>query len=170
MKYNLVSLSVIATMLALAGCSEDISAENKSSAAASQEVSVENTLLQEWKGPYQGLPAFDTVKLSDLKPALETAMAENLAEMDAITNNPDAPTFENTIVALERSGKLMNRVGTFRGIWRSNMSTSESREINAEMAPVLSAFYSKITQNEALFARIKAVYASGSATGGPVDV
>ncbi|WP_417624869.1 M3 family metallopeptidase [Paremcibacter congregatus] len=158
MKYNLVSLSVIATMLALAGCSEDISAENKSSAAASQEVSVENTLLQEWKGPYQGLPAFDTVKLSDLKPALETAMAENLAEMDAITNNPDAPTFENTIVALERSGKLMNRVGTFRGIWRSNMSTSESREINAEMAPVLSAFYSKITQNEALFARIKAVY------------
>ncbi|VAV88050.1 Dipeptidyl carboxypeptidase Dcp, partial [hydrothermal vent metagenome] len=117
-----------------------------------------NTLLAKWTGPYGGTPAFDTVKLADLKPALEIGMAKNLAEIDAITSVTDAPSFENTIVALERSGRDLSRVFRYWGIWSSNMSSPEFRAIQKEMAPKLSEFNSKITQNEALFARVKAVY------------
>ncbi len=117
-----------------------------------------NTLLAEWTGPYQGVPAFDQVKLEDIKPAFEKAMEQNLAEVDAIVANPEAPTFENTIVAMEAAGQALNRIYPYYGIWSSNVNSPEFREIQKEMAPKLSAFYSKINQNEGLFARVKAVY------------
>ena len=117
-----------------------------------------NPLLVQWSGPYQGVPAFDKVKVSQLKPAIEIAMSEKLAEIDEIANNPDAPTFENTIVAMERTGETLDRIFTYWGIWSSNMSTPEFRTLQAEMAPKLSAFTSKINQNQKLFNRIKAVY------------
>ncbi|MBU2926148.1 M3 family metallopeptidase [Colwellia sp. 1_MG-2023] len=117
-------------------------------------------LLAKWEGPYQGVPAFDKVSLAGLIPAMEEAMKINLAEIDAIANNPQAPTFENTIVAMERTGKDLARVFTYYGIWRSNESSPEFREIQAKMAPTLSAFFSKINQNEALFARVQAVHNS----------
>ena len=60
----------------------------------------ENPLLQPWVGPYGGVPPFDKVRVEDFKPALETAMAENLAEIDRIANDPAPPTFENTIAAI----------------------------------------------------------------------
>ena len=82
----------------------------------------------------------------------------NLAEIDAITANTDPATFENTIVALERSGRTLSRIFSYWGIWSSNMSTPEFRSIQREMAPRLSAFNSQITQNEALFERVRAVY------------
>lgn len=119
-----------------------------------------NTLLAEWSGSYQGVPAFDKVKLEDLKPALEAGMQQSLAEIDAITNNPEPANFENTIVAMERGGKILDRIFTYWGIWSSNVSTPEFREIQKEMAPKLAAFRSKINQNTQLFERIKAVYES----------
>ncbi|HSG81204.1 MAG TPA: M3 family peptidase, partial [Gemmatimonadota bacterium] len=64
-----------------------------------------NLLLAEWTGPYSGVPAFDRMDLAAVKPALEAGMAMNLAEIDAITENPEPPTFENTIAALERTGR-----------------------------------------------------------------
>ena len=117
-----------------------------------------NVLLKEWEGPYQGVPAFDKMKLEDLKPALEKAMAMQLEEIDAIVANEEAPDFENTIVAMERSGAALDRLFAYYGIWSSNISTPEFREIQAEMAPKLSEFFSKISQNEGLFAKVKAVY------------
>lgn len=120
----------------------------------------ENPLLAEFKGPYGGVPAFDKMKLADLKPALEKGMELNLAEVDAIATNPEPPTFANTIIPLEKSGEALNRVFNYWGIWSSNMNSPEFREIQGEMVPVLSAFGSKITQNEKLFARVKAVYES----------
>lgn len=122
----------------------------------------QNTLLAEWSGPYGGVPAFDKVTLEELKPALETGMALNLAEIDAITANPEPANFENTILALEKSGADIGRVFTFYGIWGSNLSSPEFRDIQAEMAPKLADFNSKITQNEALFQRVKAVYESSA--------
>ncbi len=119
-----------------------------------------HSLLEEWSGPYGGVPAFGQVELSALKPSLEEGMKRNLAEIDAIANNPEPPTFENTIVALERTGRDIGRVFTYWGIWSSNRSTPEFREIQREMAPRLSEFRSKITQNEALFERVKSVYES----------
>jgi len=123
-----------------------------------------NILLQEWTGPYGGVPAFDKMKLEDVKPAMLRGMELHLADIDAITNNEAAPTFENTIVELERAGAELNRAYAYYGILSGNMSTPEFREIRKELAPLLSEFNTKITQNEKLFARIKAVYDASQET------
>ena len=104
---------------------------------------VDNVLLTEWTGPYEGVPAFDKMNLDDLKPALEHGMAKNLEEIDSIAGNPDPPTFENTIVELERVGRDLSRVLAFWSIWSSNLSTPEFRAIQTEMAPKLSEFRPK---------------------------
>jgi len=117
-----------------------------------------NVLLAQWSGPYGGVPAFDRMKLEDLKPALEAAMARKLEEVAAIAANPEPPSFENTIVAMERAGRDFDRVSAYFGIWSGNLSTPEFRKIQQEMAPKVSEFRSKITQNAALFRRIQAVY------------
>ena len=119
-----------------------------------------NPLLADWTGPYGGVPPFDKVRVADFKPALEAAMAENLANVDRIANDPAPPTFENTIVPLERSSRTLDRVGAIYGIWSSNMSSDEFQPIEREMAPKLAAFSDQITQNEPLFRRIEAVYNS----------
>ncbi|RKZ11423.1 M3 family peptidase [bacterium] len=137
-------------IFALAGCAAPGSEESGSSGT--------NALLAEWTGPYSGVPAFDAVELAELEPALEAAMALHLAELDVIGQESAAPTFQNTIVAMEDAGRDLDRVFVYYGIWSSNRSSEEFREIQREMAPRLSAYRSKITQNEALFKRIKAVY------------
>ncbi len=79
---------------------------------AGAEVAVSNPLLAPWKGPYGGVPPFDAVKVEQFKPALEAAMAEQLAEIDAIASDPAPPTFDNTLAAMERSGRALERVLT----------------------------------------------------------
>ncbi len=117
-------------------------------------------LLAKWQGPFEGVPAFDQVSLSGLVPAMEEAMALELAEVELIANNNDAATFDNTIVAMEKTGAELNRLFSYYGIWRSNKSSPEFRALQSEIGPKLSAFYSKINQNEKLFERISAVYHS----------
>lgn len=117
-----------------------------------------NKLLKTWTGPYMGIPAFDKIKVVDIKPAMLKAMELNLSEIEAIATNPEPPTFENTIVAMERSGKVLDRAFTYYGIFSSNMSSPEFREVQTELAPLFSEFQSKITQSEQLFQRIKTVY------------
>lgn len=117
-------------------------------------------LLAKWQGPFQGVPAFDQVTLAGLVPAMESAMADNLLEVALIANSQAEPTFDNTIVAMERTGAALNRLFTYYGIWRSNKSSPEFRALQSEIAPKLSAFYSKINQNQKLFDRISAVYHS----------
>ncbi|MFP4518673.1 MAG: M3 family metallopeptidase [Oceanicaulis sp.] len=119
-----------------------------------------NPLLAEWTGPYGGVPAFDAMDLQYLRPALEEGMDRYRAEIDAIASSPEAPTFENTIVELERAGDDLGRVFTYYGIWSSNLSSPEFREIQREMAPRISAFYSEINQNKDLFSRVQAVHQS----------
>ena len=126
--------------------------------AVSKEEQAKQQLLAKWTGPFQGVPAFDKVSIAGLKAALEEGMALNLAEIEAIANNPDAPTFENTIVEMERAGKVLRRIFSYYGIWSANKSSPEFREIQGEMAPKLSAFFSKINQNSKLFDRVAAVY------------
>lgn len=117
-----------------------------------------NPLLAAWTGPYAGVPPFDKVRVADFKPALETAMAEELREIAAIADNPAAPTFENTIVAMERTGAAKDRVQTVYGIWVGTLSTPEIRAIDKEMQPKLAAHNDAILQNASLFARIDAIY------------
>lgn len=120
----------------------------------------DNILLQPWSGPFGGVPPFDRVKIAGFKPALEAAMAERLRAIDAITANPAAPTFENTIVPFERSDARLNRVQAVYRVWSGNMSSAEFRPVEAEMAPKLAAHRDQIFQNSALFARIEAIYQS----------
>ena len=122
------------------------------------EMNQPNPLLAEWAGAHGGVPAFDHMDLDALKPALEAGMARQLAEIDAIAADPAPPDFENTIAAMERSGRALDRVLVYWGIWSSNVSTPEFRRIQADMAPRLADFSSTITQNRALFRRIRAVY------------
>lgn len=117
-----------------------------------------NILLKEWTGPYGGVPAFDQMNLEALKPALEKAMADKLEEITMISNLPEKPTFENTIIPLEKAGSVLDRVFTYYGIWSSNLSSEEFRAIQTEMSPKIAELQSKIIQNEALFRRIQAVY------------
>jgi peptidyl-dipeptidase Dcp len=117
-----------------------------------------NPLLAKWSGPYQGVPPFDKYKVEQFKPALEAGMAEALAETDKIAGDPEAPTFENTIAALERSGRTLTRVNNIFGIYSSTLSTPDFQAVEQEMAPKLAEFQDKINQNEKLFKRVEAVY------------
>ena len=119
-----------------------------------------NPLLGEWAGPYGGVPPFDKVQVALFKPALESAMNENLAEIDKVAKQTTAPTFDNTIVALEKAGRTFDRVTTIYGIWSSTMSTPDFQVVQREMAPKLAAFNDQITQNEPLFKRIETIYNS----------
>jgi peptidyl-dipeptidase Dcp len=120
----------------------------------------DNPLLAKWEGPYGGIPPFDRVQIPLFKPALEAAMAEQLSEIQRIASDPAPPDFENTIAALERSGRTLNRVATLYGVWGATMSSPEYQAVQREMAPRLAAFNDQINQNEPLFKRVEAVYNS----------
>lgn len=117
----------------------------------------QNPLLTEQNTPY-GVPAFDKVKIEHYMPAFEKAIAENKAEIEAIVNNPEAPTFANTIEALDRSGELLdNVVGVFFNVLEAD-GNDEMNKIAEEVTPLLSELSDGIVLNDALFQRVKAVY------------
>lgn len=128
--------------------------------AATAQNNADNPLLKKWTGPYGGVPAFNEYKVADFKPAIQFAIQEKLSEVDAIANNPKPATFENTIVAMERSGNTIERIMTVYGIYRSNLSSPEFSAIDRELSPKFSEFSDKINQNKKLFTRIEAVYNS----------
>ncbi len=119
-----------------------------------------NSFLNDWTGPYGGVPAFTDYKLQDLKPALEFAMQEKLNEIKKIVNNPKPATFTNTIVALEKTGKKFNQIYAVFGIYSSNMNSPEFAPIETEMTPKIYDLGNKVYQNSKLFARISKVYNS----------
>lgn len=117
----------------------------------------QNPLLSEQNTPY-GVPAFDKVKTEHYMPAFEEAIAQNKAEIEAIVSNPAEPTFDNTIVALDRSGELLDRVsGVFFNILEAD-GNDEMNRIAEEVTPLLSELSDGILLNEGLFRRVKAVY------------
>ncbi len=142
-----------ALLSVLGGCSPD---EVDVSATAS--VAYDNPLLAVWEGPYGGVPAFDELTVEALPGAFATAIELNLAEVERIATQSAAPTFDNTIVELERSGRALERVLVYYGVVRSNLATPEFRAIADDLAVQLSQFYSTRRRNKALFARIKSVY------------
>jgi peptidyl-dipeptidase Dcp len=115
-------------------------------------------LTAEWTGPYGGVPSFVNISPSDFKPAFEEAMASQLREINAIGTDDDPPDFENTIAALERSGKMFSRVHAIYSIWSGGLSTPEFQQVETELEPVLAAFEDSIYQHEALFRKISEVY------------
>ncbi|MEM9051346.1 MAG: M3 family metallopeptidase [Bacteroidota bacterium] len=117
----------------------------------------ENPFFQEWTTPF-GVPPFDQIKDEHYMPAFEKGMEENLAEIDAIVNNPDEPTFANTLEELERSGKLLTKVQRIFGNLTGSNTNETLQELQRELSPLLSAHSDKISLNEGLFDRVEAVY------------
>lgn len=156
-----------ALALALAACTpastDDSATDTAASDAATQETTVtadvatdDNPLLQTWDTPY-GVPPFSQLKDEHYLPAINVAIAELEAEIDAIANNPEPPTFENTIVALDKSGGLLSQVAlTF-----SNITATDTNDtlqgLATQIWPKVTAVSNSINFNEALFERVSAV-------------
>jgi peptidyl-dipeptidase Dcp len=133
-------------------------ADDPPAAAAQDEAVDPSPLLEPWPGPYGGVPPWDKITVDMFPPAFEAAMAGARAEMHAIRDNPEAPTFENTIVAMEKGNRQFGRLYAAWGVYQSNLATPEVQAIAREWSPKLSAFWSEISLDPKLFARVKSVY------------
>ncbi|UXP34157.1 M3 family metallopeptidase [Reichenbachiella agarivorans] len=116
-----------------------------------------NPLLLPFEGPFEVAP-FSKIKLVHYKPAIEQLIQESLLEIDALVNNPEPATFENTVVALDRSGKQLNQAAEVFFNLNSAETSDEMQTIAAELSPILTDYGNQIMQNEGLFARVKFVY------------
>lgn len=119
-----------------------------------------SAMLEPWTGPYGGVPPWNLVRQEEFIAAFDAAIAETQAEIDAIANNPQPPTFDNTIVALEKVGRTLERVDTLFSVHSSNLNLGPVPDIERAVSPKLAEHQDKITQNEKLFARIEAVFQS----------
>ena len=116
-----------------------------------------NPLVAEWNTPYQ-TPPFSKIEMKHYEPAVDYAIEQNRAEIDAIINNPEAPTFENTIVAMAESGELLGRVTGVFYVLNNCVTSPEMQQIALNISPKLTALSNDVSLNPELFARVKAVY------------
>ncbi|BFM10921.1 M3 family metallopeptidase [Simiduia litorea] len=153
-----ITLAVLST-----ACSNDDAKQTEQTmtkpetTAAAVETQASNPFFAE-SNLYFKLPPFDKIKDSDYAPAFERGMADQLAEMDAIANNPEAPSFENTLVAMEKTGDVLTRAANVFFAMTSANTNDTLEAIRSEMAPKLSAHQDAILLNEKLFQRVKAIY------------
>ena len=116
-----------------------------------------NPFFEEWDTPY-GTAPFSRIQMGDYLPAFQEGIARQKAEIQAIIDCPDAPTFENTVAAYERSGALLSKVsGVFYNLVESD-STPQMQALEEEILPLVTAASDEILMNADLFARVKAVY------------
>ena len=132
-------------------------AATEATASSDAAMSPDNPFAQPSSLPYQ-LPPFDRIRDSDYRAAFVDAMAAQRAEIDAIAHDPGTPTFANTVVALERSGRQLNRVTTVFFNLNTANGDDEMRRIETEMAPTLTAHQDAILLDPTLFGRIDALY------------
>ncbi len=118
----------------------------------------EPALLQEWTGPYEGVPPWDKVKVAQFPAAFQAAMHASKAEFEAMLAKPEAITFDNTITASELSGEKIGRLFSIWGVHSSNLSNPDVRKIQAEWEPKVSAFFSELSLDARYFQRVKYLY------------
>jgi peptidyl-dipeptidase Dcp len=168
-------------LAALAGCTTGqayTGVEAGSSAGARAEVAAEpapvqsaavpvpnNVLLADWSGPSGGVPPWDKVRAEQFPEAFQFGIDERRREYQAITSNRAAPTFENTIAAMERAGQRLDHVETMFSVMTSNLSTPQVQALDKEWSPKLAAASDEITLNPELFQRVKAVYDARDTAG-----
>jgi peptidyl-dipeptidase Dcp len=156
-------LIVIATTMALAACSQQPNGAatspttTTSSAATAATAMTSNPFFSASTLPFQA-PPFDKIKDADYQPAIDEGMKQQLAEIEKIANNPEAPTFENTYVAMEKSGVMLNRVmSVFSAITGANTNDALQKVQETE-APKLAAHHDAIYLNSKLFQRVETIY------------
>ena len=120
-------------------------------------MNAQNPFFEKYTTPYGTVP-FDKIKTEHYEPAIREGIRQQAAEIDAIVNKPEAPTFANTILAYEKSGELLDRVTTVFGNLRSAETNDDLQTLAQEMMPLLSEHSNNISLNEELFKRVKAVY------------
>jgi peptidyl-dipeptidase Dcp len=124
----------------------------------------DNPLLSESSLPYH-LPPFDKIKDEQFTPAIEAGMKEQLKEIEAIASNPEKPTFENTVVAMEKTGRNLDRAERVFSNLNAADTNPARQKIETEIAPKLAAHRDEIFLNQKLFARVQAVYDQRSKLG-----
>jgi len=165
-----------ASLFALTGCSANgLAMGGASPATLAEDARVARSvlpvqspraeLLQPWTGPYEGVPPWGQVTAPKLRAALLEGIELQRAEINAIANNPEPPTFANTMVAMQMAGEPLDRAGAIYGVMTSNIGSDDYQAVDTEVSPLLSAAGDEITFNEKLFRRVKAV-ADGAAAAG----
>ncbi len=132
----------------------------KTTAKATTKTPTNPLLVNWWNGPHGGVPMFDKVKIADFQPAMEEGMVEARKAIEAITSNPKEATFENTILEMEKSARVLERTMTYYSVWSGGLSNAEFQEVEKTMSPKLAAFEDEVIQNSKLFKRIESVYNS----------
>ena len=169
----LTTLGFAALPVLLAGCWTTTAPANVPAAAPKPAVVItpsvpamvaSNPLLTPSTLPYQ-LPPFEQIKDEHFAPAFEQGMAEELKEIDAIAGNPAAPTFENTVVAMERTGDNLGRASRAFGILTGALTNPNLQKLETELAPKFAAHRDAIRLNSALFTRLSAVYDARTTLG-----
>jgi len=171
MKKHLLAVCLAASVPMLAACATtgaETAASNFGNAAAYQQAQTDvqtltaqanqDPLLKPWSGPHGGVPPWDQARAELVGPALELGVRLQEAEVQAIANNPARPTFENTMVPLQDSGRHLDRALTIFGVMTDNISNEQIQAVEAEWSPRITAAYNAITFNRALFNRINDLY------------
>ena len=157
---NPITLSIA---LALATTSIGLVTETVQ-AATKESVQTMNPFFQQSTLPYQ-YPQFDKIKDSDFAPAFDRGMADNTVEINAIANNPAAPSFDNTIIAMEKAGQILGRATTVFFNLSSANTNDALDKLDADYSPKFAAHFDSVYLNAKLFARIKILYNSRSTLG-----
>ncbi|MEZ5955811.1 MAG: M3 family metallopeptidase [Hyphomonadaceae bacterium] len=171
MKKQLLAVCLAASVPMLAACATtgaETAASNFGNAATYQQAQSDvqtltaqanqDPLLKPWSGPHGGVPPWDQARAELVGPALELGVRLQEAEVQVIANNPARPTFENTMVPLQDSGRHLDRALTIFGVMTDNVSNEQIQEVEAEWSPRITAAYNAITFNRALFNRINDLY------------
>ncbi len=137
-----------------------IGATEPAAAAENGDSKEMSPMLQPWTGPYGGVPPWHLVRPNEFVEAFDEAIAQAIRDIDAITANPQTPTFENTIVAMESAGRTLDRLQSLFGVHASNLNLGPIPDVERVVEPKLAEHQDKVIQNEKLFARIAAVYES----------
>lgn len=119
-----------------------------------------NPLLTEWTGPYGGVPPWRSINSKDFVPAFEKAIEMAKADINAIAEQTEAPTFANTMVQMEKAGEALDRLQSIFGVYTSNLNVGDIGDMETRIAPMMSQYGDWVTQHAELFKRIETVFNS----------
>jgi peptidyl-dipeptidase Dcp len=164
-RLTLAAAALAAALAAACAGNRHSSKEATAVNPAQTPASGKEALLAPWLGRWGGVPPFGKFRVADIGPAMDDAIAQNLGEVDRIAASADAPTYDNTLAALERSGQALARAQAVYGVFTSTMNDDEMQRIQTEVSPKLAALQDRIFQNRRLFDRVAAVYAERDRLG-----
>ena len=137
---------------------------------AAKKMELDSPLLKPWTGPHGGVPPWNLVRSEEFVSAFDAAIDASNADIKAITDTSEKPSFENTIVAMERAGRTLSRLEAIFFVYASNLNVGPIPDIEKVIVPKLSEHEDSIYQNKELFARISSVYDSPAMKDGSFDL